>query len=73
MNLQDDLNTLRTHDSFIRYLRVINELREETISELHEASTDKIQQLSGRILSYDQILHLSNFTEVKDIALQTDQ
>jgi hypothetical protein len=72
MNLQDDLNTLRTHDSFIRYLRVINELREETISELHEASTDKIQQLSGRILSYDQILHLSNFTEVKDIALQTD-
>ena len=72
MNLQDDLNTLRTHDSFIRYLRVINELREETISELHEASTDKIQQLSGRILSYDQILHLSNFNEVKDIALQTD-
>lgn len=72
MNLQDDLNTLRTHDSFIRYLRVINELREETISELHEASTDKIQQLSGRILSYDQILHLSNFTEVKEIALQTD-
>ena len=72
MNLQDDLNTLRTHDSFVRYLRVINELREETISELHEASTDKIQQLSGRILSYDQILHLSNFTEVKDIALQTD-
>jgi len=72
MNLQDDLNTLRTHNSFIRYLRVINELREETISELHEASTDKIQQLSGRILSYDQILHLSNFTEVKDIALQTD-
>jgi hypothetical protein len=66
MNLQDDLNTLRTHDSFIRYLRVINELREETISELHEASTDKIQQLSGRILQ------LSNFNEVKGIALQTD-
>jgi len=72
MNLQDDLNTLRTHDSFIRYLRVISELREETISELHEASTDKIQQLSGRILSYDQILQLSNFNEVKGIALQTD-
>lgn len=72
MNIQDDLNTLRTHDAFVRYLRVINELREETISELHDASTDKIQQLSGRILSYDQILQMSNFNEVKDIALQTD-
>lgn len=72
MNLQDDLNTLRTHDAFVRYLRVINELREETISELHDASTDKIQQLSGRILSYDQILQMSSFNEVKDIALQTD-
>jgi hypothetical protein len=72
MNLQDDLNTLLTHDSFIRYLRVISELREETISELHEASIDKIQQLSGRILSYDQILHLSNFNSIKGIPLQTD-
>ena len=72
MNLQDDLNTLLTHDSFIRYLRVISELREETISELHEANSDKIQQLSGRLLSYDQILHLSNFNSIKGIPLQTD-
>lgn len=72
MNLQDDLNTLLTHDPFIRYLRVISELREEMISELHEANSDKIQQLSGRILSYDQILQLSNFNSIKGIPLQTD-
>lgn len=72
MNLQDDLSTLKTHDSFIRFLRVVNELREETISELHEASSDKIQQLSGRILSYDQILQLSDFNSIRGIPLQND-
>jgi len=72
MDLQSDLNTLLTHDSFIRYLRAISELREEMIGELHEASSEEIQQISGRILSYDQILQMSNFSKMKDIPLQTD-
>ena len=28
---------------------------------MHDAPTDKIQQLSGRILSYDQILTMSTW------------
>ena len=37
---------------------------EETIEELHEASVDGIQQVSGRIITYDQILQLVNWNEL---------
>ena len=43
---------------------MIHELREETIEELHEASVDGIQQVSGRIITYDQILQLVNWNEL---------
>jgi hypothetical protein len=43
---------------------MVHELREETISELHEASSENIQQVSGRIITYDQILQLVNWSEL---------
>jgi hypothetical protein len=65
MSLQDDLKALSNHEHFARFLQVISDLREETIEELHNADTEKIQQISGRILTYDQILQMSDWRTLR--------
>ena len=65
MNLESDLKVLSKHEHFARFLSVIEDLREETIEELHNATSDNIQQISGRIITYDQILQMCNWKQVK--------
>jgi hypothetical protein len=60
-----DIETLKTHDTFVRFLGFIETLKNECISDLHDASLDKIQQISGRILSYDQILEMTEYSDIK--------
>ena len=64
MNIQDDIEKLHEYESFARFVKMIHELREETIAELHEATSDNIQQVSGRIITYDQVLQLVNWQEL---------
>jgi hypothetical protein len=61
MDIQDDIKMLQNYEQFARFIGMIQQLREETISEMHEASTDSLQQLSGRIITYDQILQMSDW------------
>jgi len=61
MTIQDDLKALQQYDSFGRFINVIHQLREETIAEMHEAPTDQLQQLSGRIITYDQVLQMADW------------
>jgi hypothetical protein len=58
MNIEDDLKALSHHEHFARFIQLISILREECIAEMHEASVEKLQQLSGRIITYDQILQM---------------
>jgi len=64
MQIQDDIKTLHNYEAFARFIKMVYELREETIAELHEATSDNIQQVSGRIITYDQILQLVNWSEL---------
>jgi len=64
MNIQDDIKTLHNHEAFARFIKLIHNLREEAIEELHEASNETIQQVSGRIITYDQVLQLVNWEEL---------
>ena len=64
MQIQDDINTLHNYEAFARFIKMVHELREETIAELHESTSDNIQQVSGRIITYDQILQLVNWQEL---------
>ena len=64
MQIQDDIKTLHNYEAFARFIKIVHELREETITELHEATNDTIQQVSGRIITYDQILRLVNWQEL---------
>jgi len=61
MDIQDDIKMLQNYEQFARFMGMIQQLREETISEMHEASTDRLQQLSGRIITYDQLLQMSDW------------
>lgn len=66
MSLDSDLKALSQHEHFARFLQVISDLREETIEELHEATSDNIQQISGRILTYDQVLQMCDWRNLKN-------
>ncbi len=61
MTIQDDLKALQQYDTFGRFINVIHQLREETIAEMHEAPTELLQQLSGRIVTYDQVLQMADW------------
>ncbi len=65
MSLEEDLQALSQHEHFARFLQVISDLREETIEELHEATSDNIQQISGRILTYDQVLQMCDWRNLR--------
>jgi hypothetical protein len=58
MSIENDIEFLSRHEHFARFGELIYSLREEVIGELHKAPADQIQQISGRILSYDQILQM---------------
>jgi hypothetical protein len=64
MQIQEDIKTLYNYEAFARFIKLIHNLREEAIEELHEASSETIQQVSGRIITYDQVLQLVNWEEL---------
>jgi hypothetical protein len=61
MNIQDDIKALHNHEHFARFVRLIHQLREEAISELHEVPVELMQQISGRIITYDQVLQMADW------------
>lgn len=65
MDIEKILNDLSNHHQFAQFLEFLNSLREESIAELHQADTDTIQQVSGKILTYDQILVMCKYADLK--------
>lgn len=66
MTLQEAIETLSHHESFGIFIQTISDLREESIESLHNATSDNIQQISGRILTYDQILQMSDWRTLQN-------
>jgi hypothetical protein len=64
MNLEQDLKWLSNHPQFAHLAKVLVEQREHTISTLHEASAEKVMQISGRILAYNDLLSMINAEEI---------
>lgn len=50
------LDALKGNKDFAALLKDIKAFREEAISNMENASTERLQQLSGTILAYDSIL-----------------
>lgn len=65
MSLEKDIESLSNYEHFARFIKVIEQLREECIADMHEASTDQLQQIAGRILSYDQLLQMVDWKNLQ--------
>ncbi len=65
-NVQEDIDTLSNYEAFARFMSFILTMREECIEDLHLADSNNIQQISGRLLSYDQILHMVDYDSLID-------
>jgi|TARA_R100000149_G_C5878449_1_gene142647 hypothetical protein len=63
IDIETDISALKTHSAFVRFLQFVEILRDEQIAELHEAEPHKVQQISGRILSYDQLLEMCDYKD----------
>jgi len=64
MNLQESVNMLANHESFSVYLQNVKQMREQAIADMHNVNTDALQQISGRILAYNDILAMSESERV---------
>jgi hypothetical protein len=60
MNLEQDIKWLSNHPQFAHFINVLKEQRESYISSLHDATPERIMQISGRILAYDDLLRMVN-------------
>lgn len=65
MNLQQALETLGHHESFAVLAKEVVKMREESIQELHSADIDKLSQVSGKILAYDEIISLCDWDSLR--------
>lgn len=64
--MEEDIKTLSNHEAFARFVQSIETAREEVIADLAGAPTEGIQQLSGRILAYDDILKMVNWDSLRE-------
>jgi len=64
MSLEKSLEYLAHVPHFGDFLQSISEEREACIAALFNAPTEKMQQISGQILAYDQILKMCNAEDI---------
>lgn len=64
MNIEDDLNTLSHYEHFARFIKLINDLREECIADMHEADVS-FNKFPGQIITYDQILQMTDWQGIQ--------
>jgi hypothetical protein len=58
----------RLHNSadFLALMEHVKDCREGHIRDMHGATSETIQQISGRILALDELLALVSYTEFKE-------
>lgn len=59
------LERLHNSEDFLAFLNYVAESREWCISQMHDVGTDRLQQLSGRILALDEVLSVGKHKELK--------
>ena len=58
MNLEISLDALSGNKHFANFLSAVRDMRENSIVRLHTADTNEIQQISGSIIAYDEMLQM---------------
>lgn len=63
-NLEQAIRRLTVHQDFAVLLKTIRDLREQNIAAMFNAKTEELQQISGQIIAYDQMLKMTNAEQV---------
>lgn len=61
MKKTDNLDSLIHIDAYVDFLQGIYAIRESLIQQMHDVPSDRIQQISGRILQCDDILSMGGY------------
>jgi hypothetical protein len=64
MNLEQDIKWLSNHPQFANFIKTLVDTRESYIGALHDAEPNRIMQISGRVLAYDDVLRMVNAEEL---------
>ena len=59
--LHEDIEILKQHEAFASFVRQIVQMREDCIKDLSRADIDIIQQTSGKVLAFDEIIELCDW------------
>lgn len=60
------LERLHNNEDFLKFLDYVFGIREWCISQLHDVPTERLQQISGRILAVDEILSVAKYRELAE-------
>jgi|TARA_R110000796_G_scaffold5530_4_gene20540 hypothetical protein len=60
MPIEKSIDYLSHVTQFADFLELIKEERESCISALFNAETEKVQQIAGQVLAYDQIMKVAD-------------
>jgi hypothetical protein len=64
LTLETAISRLSVHQEFALILKTMRDLREENIGAMFNAKTDELQQISGQIIAYDQMLKMTNADQI---------
>jgi len=64
MKKPDSLDSLIHIDAYVDFLQGVYAISESLIQQMHDVPSDRIQQISGRILQCDDILSMGGYDRV---------
>lgn len=59
------LERLHNNEDFLAFLEDVQSQREGWIGQLHDRTTDSVQQIAGRICALDDVLSAGGYKELK--------
>lgn len=62
----ETIKHLHNNKDFLEFCESVHKTREYWISQLHDVSTERLQQISGRILALDDILLMSKYEDMAE-------
>ena len=69
-NIDNDIAFLSQHEQFARFMQTIEIAREGVMVDMSGATTENIQQLSGRLVQCNDILAMVNYEKLRRQHLQ---
>lgn len=64
LTLELAIKRLMVHKEFALILKTMRDLREENIGAMFNAPAERLQQIAGQILAYDQMLKMTDADKI---------